>query len=53
MNCIVPSYIVHSVLQYGRTALMIACQWGCIDVVRHLVRRGKSSVNARADVSVQ
>jgi len=42
-----------TVLQGGWTALMISSQYGRTDVVRHLVRCGKASVNARDNVSVQ
>jgi len=39
-------------LQHGWTALMLASQFGQIDVVRHLVQCGKASVNVRDNVSV-
>lgn len=41
------------VLQAGYTALMYASQFDHVDIVRHLVRYGKASVNTRNDVSVQ
>jgi len=43
-----------TVLQDGETALMKCTRRnGCIDIVRHLVRCGKASVNTPDNVSVQ